>query len=192
MLVFPVRLGRNCLEEMRDVSNLNVLRIFLGCFRDVFGFGQLPGFVPGDFFLSVSWYRSPIKPPFGRRFFVFFPRHIKQIQEYEGYFRDLFTLNVGKSWKFDSYSWMDSSTCNQLTVLCESWLSNWMTGWPFFIFFMFPTNWEMLRDEEIPEFLGKYVLPFFKHRRSRSKSRKKCPFGDIVFWGQVGVYFNTY
>ena len=37
MLVFPVRLERNCLEEMRDVSNLNVLRIFLGCSRDVFG-----------------------------------------------------------------------------------------------------------------------------------------------------------
>lgn len=34
---FPVRLGSNCLEEMRDVSNLNVLRTFLGCFRDIFG-----------------------------------------------------------------------------------------------------------------------------------------------------------
>lgn len=63
-------------------------------------YDQLLGFVQGDFLLSVSWYRSPIKPPFGGRFFSFFSRHLKQIQEYEGYFRDLFTLNVGKSWNF--------------------------------------------------------------------------------------------
>lgn len=126
MLVFPVRLGRNCLEEMRDVSNLNVLRIFLGCFRDVFGFGQLPGFVPGDFFLSVSWYRSPIKPPFGRRFFVFFPGILSKSKN----MRD--TLGICLPWMLGNHGNL-THILEWIVQPATSWLCcanrDWATGW---------------------------------------------------------------
>ena len=119
---------------------------------------------------------------------VVFSRH------FEGYFRDLFTLNVGKSWNF----WLIflNGQFNLQPVddgLCgASWLSNWMTGWPFFIFFMFPTNWEMLRDVEIPELWGN-MFDFFQAPKKQIQVTKKVPcLWDMVFWGQVGVYFNTY
>ena len=137
----------------------------------------------------------PLNRHLGEDSLVFFSRHLKQIQEYEGYFRDLFTLNVGKSWNFwlIFFKWVVQPATSWLG--CANRDEQLSTGWLDDHFSYFSCSLQIekcLGMRKFQNFWGNMFYYFFKHRRSRSKSLQKVPFWGYSILGQVGAYFNTY